>query len=236
MLLDDLHSLVDSTTVDRKIAESIRFHRQQRLWTSERTFQFQLTQGKESYALGDGPPPDLVEIVSRKLYILIGGDSNQRLPCLRVPSLQFDGMRMFGVVQSQPEYWDFYGQKMRFYPSPISSTDVVEGRYVSDLGVPVVRYNSVNSTYEFYWPPDGQRLMSATELTNFENDWTDMGASGAGHMVKARAAYLLYSQVLKDPDSADSWLNSWLEQKGMLEEETEDRTAGATEIAGRIID
>jgi hypothetical protein len=233
-LLDDSHALVDSTTVDRKIAEALRFHKANRLWFSERTFQFGLVAGQSAYTLGNGPPANLAEVVGRTIYILIGGSTDQRMPCTRIPSQRYDSLRMFGITQSQPVHWDFFGNQMRFYPTPISSDDVVEGRYVVDIGVPQVKYNNNSSVYEFYHPPDGVRLMSSAELAAFENDWTDMAS--AGHMVMARAAYYLYSQTLKDPDAAESWLNAWLEQKALLDDETEALTAGATEIAGCLLD
>lgn len=233
-LLDDTHSLVDSTTVDRKIAESMRFHKSKRLWFSERTFSFNLKAGQNAYSLGDGPPPNLVEVVGRTIYILIGGSTDQRMPCTRIPSQRYDSLRMFGITQSQPVHWDFYGNQMRFYPVPISDDDVVEGRYVVDIGIPEIRYNQNSSAYEFYKPPTFTQLMTAAELSAFENDWTDM--NGAGYMIKARAAHYLYNQNLKDPEGADAWLNAWLEHVGVVEEETEEKTAGATEIAGCLLD
>lgn len=230
-LLSDLHSLVDETSVNRKIVAAMRFHREKRLWFSERTFSFTLEAGVANYSPGNGIPPDLVEIVGKTLWVLIDGSQDSRFPCTRVPSAELEWWKQDGTGQSHPEIWDWHANQLRFYPIPSSTTtDVVEGRYVKDIGVPVVKWEA--SAFKFY-SPDGLRLLSSTELDLFNNDWTD--PLGAYHMVKARAGYLLCKEFLHDAEQAESYLSSWLEQVAVLENETEAKTAGATEIVGCIL-
>lgn len=226
----DLHSQVDDTSINRKIVAAMRFHRDKRLWFSERTFQFKLTAGKSTYKPGEGPPPDLVEIVGRELQVLLGGDEAQRESVWRVPPAELDARRYEGTQQSTPEDWDFYGNQLRLWPVPDSSTDQLYGRYVSDIGVPVTRYE--NGAFKFY-APNGVTQLTSTELDKFSNDWLDM--KGAYHLIRTRTGYLLYKEFLRDAEAADDWLAQWLEQVNQAEIETEKRTVGSSFIVGTIL-
>lgn len=230
-IIDDAHSLVEAGVVDRKIIAAMRFMRDKRMWFSERSFSFKLTAGRAVYSPGDGLPNDVVEIVGKELWVLVGGSQDSRQACYRTATGSFEQAKLDGTGKSQPELWDFYGNQLRFYPTPSSSTDVVEGRYVVDIGVPVVRYEA--SAYKFY-APDGLRQLSAAELAAFANDWTD--PRGAGPMIRARAAHLLYKEYLRDTEQADAWLTTWLEHVAVLENETEAKTAGATEVVPCLLD
>lgn len=229
-ILADTHSLVSATTVYRKLLSAMRFSRDKRLWFSERTFSFNLQAGVSAYSPGNGPPRDMVEVVGRTLWVLIGGSQDNRWPVNREPSAQLEYFRQDGTGQSQPDVWDWHAQQLRFYPTPNSSDDVVEGRYVVDIGVPVVKWEA--GAFMFY-APDGLTKLSTAELEAFSNDWTEPG--GAGDMIRCRASYLLYRDSLKNPEAANDQLAAWLEQTAQLENETEARTAGATEIAGYIL-
>lgn len=226
----DLHSMIDTTTIYRKILESARHHREKRQWYSERSFSFPLVVGKWQYSLGEGPPKEMVEVVGKTLWLLYGGSQNDRSPIVRVSTNEFEATRQWGTSQSQPNIWDFWNKQLRFYPQPISATDVVEGRYVVDLGVPVVKW--VNAAFAFYMPDQVTQLTTA-ELDSFDSDL--FNERGGYHMVRLRAMYLLYRDVLKDSEAAQNALSGWLEAVALLDEETEHRNAGALEIAGTIL-
>lgn len=229
-LLADSHSLASDADVNRLIVKALRFHAGRRLWFSEASFSFTLVQGKAAYGLGDGPPTDLKEVVGKTLWVLTAGSQDSRFPCERVPSADFERVKLYGVSQSQPARWDFWANQLRFYPVPNSSTDVIEGRYVRDVSYPVTKYEG--GAFVFY-TQDGLRKLSTTEFDGWTNDWTS--ATGAGHMVQARALYLLYKDVLHDTDSANDALNTWLELSAKLDDETDQKTAGGTEIVGTIL-
>lgn len=231
-ILDDSHSLVSATTVDRKIVSAMRFHRDKKLWFSDRKFKFQLVEGQGSYTPGASPLMEKVaEIVGKVVWVLIGGSEDQRWPVSRVTRNEFEYYKQGGTSKSQPDIWDFHAGQLHLYPTPSSSTDLLEGYFVSDIGVPVLKYES--GAYKFY-APDGVRLLTATEVDNFSNDWTS--PQGAGHMIRARASYLLYRDNLSDPDRAQDWLTTWLEHVAQLEDETDMKTTGAVEIEGCILD
>jgi len=135
-LKSDLHLLADDTTISRAICKAARFSRDQRRYFSERTFAFTLTQGTAVYTPGNGPPADLVEIVGPLLYLLVNGSSDDKRQVYRVTSREYDARTVGGTSQSQPDIFDYWAKQLRLYPTPISSTDVLTGRYVRDLGVP----------------------------------------------------------------------------------------------------
>ena len=229
-ITEDTHAQATTDAIYRSILASMRFHRDRRLWFSERSFSFTLVQGKSVYGPGDGCPADVAEIVG-DLWVLIGGSQNQRLPCRRIPSGNLEAIKIYGTGQDQPRVFDFWANAIRFYPTPISSTDTVEGRFVNDIGVPVAKYESAVWNY---YEPNGIRQLTAAQIAAWENDWTK--PQSAGGLVLARAAYLLYNDYLHDEDMASTWLNRWLEQSAMLETESEAKTAGATRVTGTILD
>lgn len=230
-LMADMHVMATATEIDRQIIAAMRLMRDKRMWWSERTFNFNLVQGQLAYTPGNGPPKDLVEIVGKVIWVLIDGDQNQRLPVVRVSSAEFEADRQYGTSQDRPSVFDFFGKQLRLYPIASSSTDTVEGRYVVDIGVPQVKYE--NGAFVFY-TPDGSQVLSAAQLAAFNNDWLD--PQGAYQMIKARAGANVARFILKDNDLADQYLNNWLEQVAVLEDETEARTGGATEISPCILD
>ena len=226
----DLHSLVSATDVYRKIITAGRYHREKKLWFSQRTFAFTLTQGKSAYSLGDGPPLGLTEIVGKVIYLLYGGSQDDRRSILRVPTAEFERTKVWGTSQSQPTVWDFWNKQLRFYPTPISATDTGEGRYVADLGVPVVKWEG--GAFVFY-SRDQLHKLTTTELDAFDSDL--FNERGTYHAVRQRAMYLLYAETLKDQESANVALNGWLESVAMVDDESEARSAGAVEIQGSIL-
>lgn len=228
----DMHLLVDDTTINRAICKAIRFARDTRRYFSERTFSFALTQGTSNYTPGgNGPPDDLVEIVGPLLYLLVGGSDDDRRQVLRVTSRELDAARIGGISQAQPDRFDYWAGQLRLYPTPISSTDVLTGRYVRNLGVPEVRYEG--GVFAFY-APDGVCKLSTAELDAFTNDFLDY--QGGYQQTRTRTAYVLAKEVLRDANLANDYLTQWLEQVSQLDIETEQRTGGATEIAPCILD
>jgi hypothetical protein len=227
----DLHLLVDDTTINRAICKAARFQRDTRRYFSERTFSFALTQGTSSYAPGNGPPLDLVEIVGPVLYLLVNGSEDDKRQVWRVTSREYDARTVGGTSQSEPTIFDFWAGKLRLYPTPDSTSYLLTGRYVRDLGVPEVRYEG--GSFKFYAPPDGVRQMSTDELDAYTSDWFDY--VGAYHQTRTRAAYTLAKEVMRDADLANDYLTQWLEQVASLDVETEQRTGGMTEILGTIL-
>lgn len=228
----DVHSLVSDADINRKIVSAMRHMRDKRLWWNERTFTFTLIAGVQAYAVGAGPPADLVEIVGSELQLLIGGNEDQIMSMWRVPSREWEARRYAGTQQDQPRLWDFWANQLRFYPVPDSSTDVIRGRYVRDIGVPETRYDSTAAAFKFY-APGGTEQLSTADLDGFTNDFLD--PRGGYYMVKARAMHELYKSTLKDADAANEQLALWLEAVGQIEAENEGR-GGAVEILGCLLD
>lgn len=228
-ILDDTHSLVSAATVTRKICEAIRFHRDKGWWFAERELRFHFSPPKDSYAPGEELPAGIAEIVGRHLWVLIGGSENSRQRIDRCDNTTFEFNASVGLSPSQPYLWNFFGNRLRFYPAPISSADVVVGKYVADIGVPVVKWDSGSSSYKFYLPDQ-----SAEISDDFTNDWFTQ--DGAGDMIRARATYLLQAESLKDADAAQTALQLWLEMVGQLETDSEQRTAGDGRIRPVLLD
>lgn len=216
VILDDLHLLVDQTRIWRKICDSIRFHASNRLWFSERPFNFALTAGRASYAPGDGfgLPADLVEIVGRKLYLWYGGSESSSQSVEWLSSDEFDCRKEWDTTTGTPDGWTYDGRRLKLVPTPNSSTDILTGDYVTNIGVPKFRYNG--SSYDFF-TPDGAALSA-----DYTSDWFQWDT--AEQLIRFRVMYELL-KTLKDPE-ADTYLGSWLEAKTRLEDETDAKVAG----------
>lgn len=220
-ILDDLHVLTDQATVWRKIIDSCKFHRANRWWISERTFKFTLTAGKRFYAQGDGFPLDAVEFCD-PMYLWLNGSSNSQQPVRRATPQEMDLWVAGGDSPANPEHWDYDAKRLRLWPTPINSTDVLTGRYVSDIGVPTVHYNTNSGAYDFK-APNGEPLTAA-----YTNDWFLGGAP----LVRARAIYLL-AVTLKDPQT-DDFQTRWLEEQAKMEEESDARVGGGLRIVSQM--
>lgn len=220
----ELKSLLDDSTIRRKIVDAIRFHKQNRLWFSERTFSFVLTVNKSDYPVGDGLPADLVEITSRPLLMLLNGSETNQVRVFRANTNDFDLYRGSGVSPGDPTWWDFQSKRLRLWPAP-SVAHTLRGNYMRDNGTPYYIWNG--SGFDFK-NPDGAPL-----LDTWTNDWMDI--QGAFPMILARAKYLCF-QNLRDDVAANGALGEWLEMKGQLEVESEARVGATIEIEGWILD
>lgn len=235
----DTHGLMSLTDIRRKVLDAMRFHRDKHLWFSERTARFNLTAGRQNYAPGDGYglPADVVEIVSKNVWIVVSGNEDYRLRCTRVDRTTFDYSLSQNASRSQPFEWSWWQKQLQFYPIPSSGLDIVELRYVRDIGIPVTRYDAVGTLTGgapgfVFMDPTGATPWTGAQLDAYTNDWTD--PAGAGDMIRERAHYLVY-QVIKDLDAAQVHLQTWLELEAQVEGESEGRTEGGDSIAPNIL-
>ncbi len=233
MVIDDLHLPGISDTVRRFCLQAMRFHRDRRYYFSDRECRFNLTPGREAYKPGDGYglPADVVEIASKTIWILVNGSIDQRWPCNRVDSINLEWSRAtWGSNRSQPQEWDWHLDSLRFSPPSQVATDVAEFRYLTDLGIPRVTYE--NGQYRYYHPTTNAELTTA-QLDNWSNDW--LTQEKGGEAIRTRTMYMVQKQYIKDSDGANETLATWLELIGQMENETESKTAGLSELPGTIL-
>lgn len=231
-LLEDLHLTGIDNIVRRYIIDAMTFHRNKRFFFSDRVHQFTLTSGRRDYRPGDGYglPKDLVEIASRTIWILLNGSDDQREPCQRVSTTLFEESQLaWGSSKDQPDSWDFRGGVLRFSPTPNRSTDIAELRYLTNIGIPRITYES--GVYAYYHPTTGEEI-SALLLDQWVNDWT-LAESGQ-LAIRMRAKYMLQKGYLGDREAAAETLADWLEAVGQLEDETESKQAGVQYLEGSL--
>lgn len=240
-VIADLHVPGIEAVVRRYVVDAMTFHRNKRYFFSDRTIKFNLTANRRDYKPGDGfgLPPDLVEIASRTIWILLSGSNDQREPCIRTSTTLFEeSIAAWGNSKSYPEEWDCRGSAivngaggviLRFSPTPTSSNDVAELRYVSNLLIPRISYES--GAFAFYHPTTGENI--TTEIDNWVNDWTVQEAGAAA--IRLRAQYSVQKSYLRDSEGAAETMMGWLEAIGQLEDETESKMAGITYLEGSIL-
>lgn len=231
-IISDLHVPGIEAIVRRYIIDAMTFHRNKRYFFSDRTIQFNLKAGRQDYRPGDdfGLPADLVEIAGNVIWILIGGSTNQREPCVRSSTSLFEySLASWGTNRSQPDSWDYRTGALRFSPIPTSSDDVAELRYVSNLLIPKIAYES--SAFAYYHPTTGVNI--TTDIDSWENDWTQQEKGAAA--IRLRAQYMVQKSYLRDLEGANDTLASWLEAVGQLEDETESKTAGTCYLEGTLL-
>ncbi|UXM95428.1 hypothetical protein N5853_01935 [Bartonella sp. HY329] len=98
-----------------------------------------------------------------------------------------------GNERGEPIYYSYFGQKLRFYPIPDTA-------YQIRLQLSPVRFRNITSANE-------------------PNPWF----YEAFDLIRARAKYELYKDILKDGDIAASALNDFYEQLAALRAETSRR-------------
>lgn len=242
-IMSDLHLAGIENVLRRYVCASMTFHRNRRYFFSDRTARLTLTADRRDYKPGDGfgLPDDLIEIASRVMWILRGGSNDQREPCVRTTTTLFEESLMsWGNSKDTPEEWDFRGGSiingsgggvLRFSPAPSSSTDIAEFRYLTNLGIPRVTWES--GAFAFYHPTTGTLLTSA-QLDAWVNDWTTQEAGATA--IRFRTQYSVQKNYLKDLEGAQESLAGWLEAVGQLEDETESKTTGVTYLDGCLLD
>ena len=220
-IYETLQSLVSKTKIRHRILSAARFHREKRYFFSERTFTFKLTRGRSTYRPGDGYglPEDLVEILGETLYFT-PEVSKQPYPIERLDRETMDWDRAVEAgTLGEPDVWDWWEGGLRLSPTPDNSADTIEGPYVRDLGVPRKKYDTTAGSWSF-WTPDGATTLE--DDFGEGNHWFDL--LGGFEVVKHRALYLCFSEILKDPENAQQHMMSWIEEKSRLEDETEGKS------------
>ena len=233
-IASDLHVSGIEAVIRRYVVDAMTFHRARRYFFSDRLLRFNLTAGRQDYRPGDGfgLPADLVEIASRTIWILLAGSTDSREPCVRTSTTLFDeSLAAWGDSSAQPDCWDFRGTTLRLSPTPRSSADVAELRYLTNLGIPRITFES--GAFAYYHPATGE-LLSTAEVDAWSNDWTSQ--EGGTRAIRLRAQYSVQKSYLRDLDGANDTLAGWLEAVGQLEDETESKTAGVTYLDGSILD
>lgn len=234
-IMADLHVSGIESILRRYVVDAMLFHRNKRYFFSDRTLRFNLAAGRQDYRPGDGYglPADLVEVASRTIWILQGGSEDSRSACTRVSTSLFeDSLAAWGNSSSQPDSWDFRGTVLRFSPTPSSSADVAELRYLTNLGIPRVSWDPTAGGFAFYHPTTGENITSTIDA--WTNDWTQQEAGATA--IRLRAMYSAQKNYLRDLEGAQETLAGWLEAVGQLEEETESRSAGVQYLEGCFLD
>lgn len=234
IIMEELHISGIDDVVRRNICDAMTFHRNRRYFFTDRTLRFNLTAGRRDYKPGDGYglPADLVEIASRTIWIWLAGSADQKEPCIRTSTTLFEVIDAgWGNSQDHPDTWDFRGGMLRFAPTPNSAADVAELRYLTNIGIPRVTWES--GAVAFYHPTTGEGLASAA-VDAWVNDWTQQEA---GHYaIRYRAKYTTQKGYLGDKEGAMDTLADWLEAVGQLEDETESKTSNVQYLEGQILD
>lgn len=232
-VIDDLHTPGIDDLVRRKCIQAMRFHRDKKFYFSDRECRFTLTPGRQVYRPGDGYglPGDLVEIASRVIWILISGSEDMRWPCHRVTTDNFEVSRgAWGSSRSQPEEWDFRTGALRFSPPSSSDTDVAELRYLANITFPLVNYEL--GAYVYYHP-ETHVALTTDQVDAWTNDWLEQEKGFAA--IYARTKYHIAKEYLRDMELANDELTTWLEMVGQLENETESKTGGLSELPATIM-
>lgn len=234
-IMADLHVSGIEPILRRYIIDAMTFHRNKRYFFSERQIRFSLTTNHNNYAPGDGfgLPSDLVEIASRTIWILVGGNTNSRFACVRASTdEQEQSLIGWGNSAAQPTTWDYRNGALRFVPVPSSSADVAELRYLTNIGIPRISWDPTAGGFAFYHPTTGENITST--IDNWANDWTSQEAGATA--IRMRAMYSVQKNYLRDMEGANDTLAGWLEAVAQLEDETESKTAGVQYLEGSILD
>lgn len=223
---------IDSTTVNtaavadatKAIIEAIRFNKNQRFWTNERSSTIVTTSGQFRYPL----PSDYLGLASDVFY-QPADDQTYRAP-LRQRTVDWcEEMKVRGdtwdtsINSGNPDFYaiDESTSEILLCPIPYVDGDKIDFKYITDMGVPSFKY--VSSAWTFYQPGTTVALTDA-----FTNGWF----TEYYELIFNRAAYLLLSTVYGGTEDstvrANEHLKLWMEQLNKLRTDTARRSSSST--------
>lgn len=212
------------TDVTKAIIEAIRFNKNQRFWTNERSHKFVTTSGQFRYPL----PPDYLGLASDVFYSP-SDDETYRAP-LRQRTVDWcEEMKVRGdswdtaINSGNPDFFaiDEATHEILLVPMPYQDGDQIDFKYVTDMGVPTFKYAS--STWNFYQPQSSVALSDT-----FTNGWF----TEYYELVLNRAAYTLFATVYGGTEEAtmkaQEHLKLWAEQLNKLRTDASKRSSATS--------
>lgn len=178
-----------SDLIKRHIIDAIAAQRHLRLWFTEASFSVTTVAGQAAYGHGVSAnhlPVDCLSIHGDRLDIDIAGLSTQREHLAWVPIEKMRDMRRRDGYTATPDVYTYYGQKLELYPTPDTSTHIIRGLCVLDVGTLKRRYTG--AAWAFYLN-DGVTPITST----YTSPWFDY--ERGYYIVRHYALYLLYSGV-----------------------------------------
>lgn len=198
--------------VTKAIIESIRYNKNQRFWTNERTHKLVTTSGQFRYPL----PADYLGLAGDVFYSP-SDDETYRAP-LRQRTVDWcEEMKVRGdswdtaINSGNPDFFavDESTHEILLCPVPYQDGDQVDFKYITDMGVPSFRY--VSNAWTFYQPSSTVALADT-----FTNGWF----TEYYELVLNRAAYTLLSTIYGGTEEstvkAQKHLELWAEQLNKL--------------------
>lgn len=213
-----------SADVQRAICDSIRYNRRYGLIFNVRKGKIYTVADEYKYSL----PTGFMAMVGEVFFTPAAGDvdTSGRIPMremgldlveeIRYPRADYDNSEITGTPQ-------WYGidqneNALVVSPKPSVTGNIIEFRYIADLGTPAYRYTG--SAWSFYV----QDTMEAID-DNFTNAWFTEGAE----LIKSRALATLWSGIYGGTQEAaaktQAYLQRWAEELVRMRAESAKRAS-----------
>lgn len=213
VILEEVDRPNDTTYANRALVEALRFHRSDHYWFNEGYFDLLTTADTYRYKL----PDDFVRQIG-ELYRSPSGSPTARY---RLANRTVDFVTQYRHVGTDPDRWGsweagissgppssyaYFNGELVLQPIPDTSSDIISGRYVRDLGIPSIKYDGTN--WLLYEPWSQTTTLPAT----FTNAWLTEGQD----LIRSRAVHILQQRYYRNPEAAQAALFENVETKNRL--------------------
>ena len=226
-ILQEVNKPNDSDLADRAIASALRYLRSERFWFNEGTFEIITIKDQFEYAM----PTDFVSLIDRP-YITWDTSSSRRALLdktheftndYRHYTWEFNGFSVtnqgvpaaFALV---PDSDMPQRSKMVVVPIPDQDGRIIDGRYVRDFGIPLVKYTG--SAWTLLDPANETDTVPPT----YTSPWFIEGYD----LLKNRAIYYMYKRYYRDMEAAQAAVLEYADHFNRLRVEHNRRSAVRT--------
>jgi hypothetical protein len=227
-ILEELNKPNDSSYADRAMAEAIRHHRTEHYWFNESRFEIVTSANVWHYPL----PSDFLRPIGEIYYARVNSATSRRkmsnktndfVEQTRYLGTDPDrwGSWESGISSGPPSVYAIYNGELCVSPIPDTDAEVIDGRYVRDLGTPQVIYNG--SAWAIYTPWSLSTALPATYANNWLTDGQDL--------IRSRAIYYMQKRLYRNDEGAQNALMDNVEAMNRLRTESH-RRRGPKSIRG----
>jgi len=196
---------LDDDFAKKAVCSAIQHYSGQRFHFNEGTHSFLTvaSQGEYGQESSLGANDGYSEAMLRPDVVVLERSTNWRYPLDRISYNEYASRRAWITTTGYPCCWTWHRRKMFLWPFPSTADWKVIVDFVKDIGTPIAKYASGAWSYV-------ERTTGDSVTDNWTSDWFKF----AEELIRARAEWDIYMNVLNDVQRAET---AKMVEKGALD-------------------